>query len=59
MMHASEARNNFSELVNEVEYTDQPVLILRHGRMAAVMISYRDYLKLRRHLPGSHHKQAV
>jgi len=42
MVHASEARNRFSELVSEVEYSEEPVIIMRHGRMAAVMISYGD-----------------
>ncbi|MDO8736654.1 MAG: type II toxin-antitoxin system Phd/YefM family antitoxin [Thermoleophilia bacterium] len=59
MMHASEARNNFSELVNEVEYTHEPVLILKHGKMAAVMISHHDYSKIRRYLPGAHGNQSI
>lgn len=59
MVHASEARNKFSELVSEVEYTDEPVIIMRHGRMAAVMISYLDYMKVRRHLPGAKHNKAI
>lgn len=58
MVHASEARNRFSELVSEVEYTDEPVLILRHGKMAAVMISYSDYIKFRRFITGAKRNQS-
>jgi prevent-host-death family protein len=59
MVHASEARNKFSELVSEVEYTDEPVIIMRHGRMAAVMISYGDYSKFRRYIPGANRNKSI
>ena len=42
-IHFSEARQNLSAIVDEVEKTGKPVTILRHGKPAAVVISAVEY----------------
>ncbi len=42
-LKASEARNNFSELVSQAQFGGEPVVILRRGKKAAVLISYEDF----------------
>jgi prevent-host-death family protein len=43
-----EAKNKFSEVVNHAQ-TDGPQEISRHGEKAAVVISFEEYKKLRKH----------
>jgi len=47
-LKASEARNNFSELVSEAQFGGEPVVILRRGKKAAVLLSYDIFLNLQR-----------
>ncbi|GAA1071780.1 type II toxin-antitoxin system Phd/YefM family antitoxin [Nocardiopsis composta] len=42
----TEARNRLSELVDEVENTHERVVITRHGREAAILISPDDLAML-------------
>ena len=41
-MTLSEARESFSELVNRVKYTGDRVIINKHGKKAAAIISSED-----------------
>jgi prevent-host-death family protein len=41
-MTLSEARESFSELVNRVKYTGDRVIISKHGKQAAAVISPED-----------------
>jgi antitoxin Phd len=43
-----EAKNKFSEVVNHAQ-TEGPQEISRHGRKAAVVISFEEYQKLKKH----------
>jgi prevent-host-death family protein len=42
-IHFSQARQNLSGIVDEVEKTGRPVTILRHGKPAAVVVSAVEY----------------
>ena len=39
---ASEARERFSEIVNHVVYGDERIIVLRHGKPVAAVISAED-----------------
>lgn len=43
-----EAKNKFSEVVNHAQ-TDGPQEISRHGEKAAVVISFEEFKKLKKH----------
>jgi prevent-host-death family protein len=43
-----EAKNKFSEVVNHAQ-TDGPQEISRHGERAAVVISFEEYKRLKKH----------
>lgn len=43
-LKASEVRDNFSEIVSQAQYGAEPVIILRRGKKAAVLISYEEFL---------------
>lgn len=47
-LKASEARNNFSELVSEAQFGGEPVVILRRGKKAAVLMSYEEFTAYQR-----------
>ena len=42
----SEARNNFPELLNRVGYGQERILIKRHGKPVAAMVSVEDLNRL-------------
>lgn len=42
-MSAKEARDNFSDLIGSVYYSDEPVVVEKKGRPFAVVISPREY----------------
>ena len=48
MVPVSEAKIRLHELVNEV--ADHPVLLVRHSRPEAVLVSYDRWLELRREM---------
>lgn len=39
----SQARQNLTAIVDEVEKTGQPVTIIRHGKAVAVLVGVREY----------------
>lgn len=43
-LKASDVRENFSEIVSQAQYGAEPVIILRRGKKAAVIISYEEFL---------------
>lgn len=43
---AREARNHFSELIDDAQH--EPVMIERHGRSVAVVMSAREYEQIKR-----------
>lgn len=47
-LKASEARNNFSELVSEAQFGGEPVVILRRGKKVAVLMGYDTFLSCQR-----------
>ncbi|WP_216325290.1 type II toxin-antitoxin system Phd/YefM family antitoxin [Deinococcus aestuarii] len=47
-LSASEARSNFNDLVNRVQYGGERVTVTRQGKPAAVMISVADLELLER-----------
>jgi prevent-host-death family protein len=42
-VHFSKARQQLSTIIDEVENTGTPVKIMRHGKLAAVVIGAREY----------------
>ena len=42
LINATEARNNFNELVNRVRYGKERLIITHHNQEAAVLISRED-----------------
>lgn len=46
------ARTELSELVNRVVYTDDHVVLTRHGRPVAALVSITDLERLE-HVPGT------
>ena len=44
-IHFSQARQRLSALVDAVETTGKPVKILRHGKVAAVLIGVQEYIQ--------------
>lgn len=42
----SEARERLADLANRVEYGNRRVIITRHGKPVAVLVSAADFLKL-------------
>ena len=47
-LKASEARNNFSELVSQAQFGGEPIIILRQGKKAAVLMGYDQFLSYQR-----------
>jgi prevent-host-death family protein len=48
LINATEARNNFNELVNRVRYGKERLIITHHNQEAAVLISREDLELLER-----------
>ena len=44
---AQDARKNFSEIIGKATFGNQPTIITRSGKNAAVVISYEDYERFR------------
>lgn len=42
-VHFSEARQQLSQIVDQVEKSGKPVTILRHGKPVAVVMSHKEY----------------
>jgi prevent-host-death family protein len=42
---AKEARNNFSDLIGQVRYSGDPVIVEKQGRPFAVLISPEDFAR--------------
>ncbi len=44
---AQDARKNLSEIIGKATFGNQPTIITRSGKNAAVVISYEDYERFR------------
>ena len=44
---ASDARNNFNELINRVRYGHEHIIITHHNQEAAVLISTEEYARFK------------
>ena len=42
-IHFTQARQNFSDIVDQVEKSGKPVTILRHGKPAVVLVNHEEY----------------
>lgn len=45
---AEEARTNFSQTISQVAFGNEPVIVTRHGKDVAAIISLRDFELLNR-----------